>query len=121
VCVCVCVCVCVYAYRRRHHRDGSVTIRAHDGAALLQLQQEDASASARTLTQDSEGLDFARTQAMEMARHHYKNALARKQDLERKHDAEIEGRRQQAEYASGMQRQMRQELEKDRASFLKVC
>jgi hypothetical protein len=58
---------------------------------------------------------------MEMARHHYQHALARKQDLERKHDAQIEGRQQQAKYASGMQRQMPQELEKDRASFLKVC
>lgn len=67
-----------------------------------------------------EGIDFARSKALGLARDHYTTSLARKEDMERKHDAEILERRRQAEYAGHMQREMRQELERQRADFLQL-
>ena len=93
-------------HRRRHHRDGSTTIRNHGTGNQLQMPEE--------------GIDFARSHTMGVARHHYLDALARKDDMEKKHDSEILERRRQAEYAAHMQREMRQELERQRADFLKL-
>jgi len=98
-------------HRRRHHRDGSVTIRSRGGGEgasnTLQLPELD-------------DIDFARAHTMAKARNHYLETVALKDEMERRHDAEILERRRQAEYAAHMQRQMRNELENERSDFLKL-
>jgi hypothetical protein len=81
-------------------------MRNHGGGSQLQMPEE--------------GIDFARSKVLGLARDHYHDSLARKEDMERKHDSEILERRRQAEYAAHMQREMRQELERQRSDFLKL-
>lgn len=96
-------------HRRRHHRDGSVTVRStkEAGAQVLKLAEE-------------EGLDHARSANLEKARLRYLSEVARAQDMEHRQDAEIQERRRQAEYALAVQKQMRDELARQRFDFLQV-
>jgi hypothetical protein len=66
------------------------------------------------------GIEHARAVAMSMARSHYRDSVARAKDVEAHQDSEIKQRRWQAEYAVHVQREMRQEIEQQRADFLKA-